>query len=394
MSTRYQAPTFSFRSEQRALLLAARTHLDSSARDSLISLVRAGLDFDALARLAARHGLTPLLSRSLHRLGPTVCPPDLLVALRNTSERSVHMSFAHITELLRVLEALRARDVPALAIKGPISASLCYGDLGLRTFADVDVLIDASDVERAAGCLGDLGYVQSHAFPPGWLPELVRNGSEMLYRHPERSGRLVDLHWSLMPRGYTFSPDREGVFAVTQLVRIGGTEVPTLGNEATLLFLLVHGMKHDWVSLGWLCDVAELIRRQAIDWDAVLQWSQPRGPRRFVDIGLALAHALLDAAVPEPVLVRGAGDGAVRRSVCMLAERLFNPGASSPFEMSIGSVYFRSMQRRRDQLRFLHDVLLRPTTLEWNAVPLPPALAPLHYLVRPVRLLWKHGRPR
>jgi hypothetical protein len=57
-------------------------------------------------------------------------------------------------------------------------------------------------------------------------------------------------------------------------------------------------------------------------------------------------------------------------------------------------MYFRAMECRRDRLRFLHDVVLRPTVYEWNAVPLPEALAALHYLIRPVRLLWKHARPR
>ena len=50
------------------------------------------------------------------------------------------------------------------------------------------------------------------------------------------------------------------------------------------------------------------------------------------------------------------------------------------------------MERASDRLRFLHDVLLRPTPLEWEAVPLPPSLAPLYYLVRPMRLLWKYAR--
>jgi hypothetical protein len=44
-----------------------------------------------------------------------------------------------------------------------------------------------------------------------------------------------------------------------------------------------------------------------------------------------------------------------------------------------------------DRARFLHDVVLRPTPLEWKAVPLSVAAAPLHYLVRPARLLVKHG---
>ena len=51
------------------------------------------------------------------------------------------------------------------------------------------------------------------------------------------------------------------------------------------------------------------------------------------------------------------------------------------------------MQRTSDRLHFLHDTVWRLTPLEWRAVALPHVLAPLHYFVRPVRLLWKHVGP-
>jgi hypothetical protein len=332
----------------------------------------------------------------LHALPLGCCPREVLATLRDATESSVRTSLMLAAELARVVDLLSARDISALAIKGPISASLCYGDLGLRTFYDVDVLVAASQLEQAARCLDELGYVPVHTLPPGGLRRLVRSDTEQLYRHRDDS-RLVDLHWALLPRGYTFTPKLEGLFSTTQNVRIGGTDVRTLGNEATLLFLLLHGMKHDWSSLGWLCDVAELIRRQAIDWPAVLDWSAASGPRRFVDIGLALAHELLEAPVPEQVRRRGSSDAVVSRTVETLILRLNESNrvdSHAVIANSVGLSYFRSMQRRRDQLRFLHDVMLRPTAREWNAVPLPPALAPLHYLVRPVRLLWKHARRR
>jgi hypothetical protein len=385
------------RAQQRALLICARVHIGDAAREEFVALARSGLDFDALIRAAEHHGLTALLSRHVHALAPDLCPSPLRAQLRDAAEDCVRTSLARAGELVRVLAELRAAGAPARAIKGPVSALLCYGDLGLRRFTDLDLLIDPTRVERASRRLYELGYAPVHELPPGWLAQLMRSDTEQLYRHVD-DGRLVDLHWALLPRGYSFSPTAEGVFAAEQSVRIGAAEVPTLGTEATLAFLLLHGMKHDWSSLGWLVDVAELLRRQrALDWTAVLAWSHKPGPRRFVDIGLALAHGLLDAPVPDYVLRRGAGDPAVDRVADVLAKRLCEPPrntAASLVASSIGLTYFRAMQRRRDQLRFLHDVVLRPTPLEWQAVPLPPVLAPLHYLVRPVRLLWKHARPR
>jgi hypothetical protein len=295
-------------------------------------------------------------------------------------------------ELVAVLEGLRRSGVAALAVKGPVSAVLCYGDIGLRTYSDLDVLVAPDDVGAATACLEARGYAAPFALSPGWRACLLRSDSEMLFRHPD-GRRLVDLHWSLMPRGYSFTPGRDGPFARERTVRIGSSDVPTLDVEATLLFLLLHGAKHDWRSLGWLCDVAELVRRRTeLDWDAVVAWSARPGPRRLIDVGLALAHDLLDAAVPAPALARGRADPAVAGLADRLARQLFVPLAEqaglprTPFSYP----YLQAMELARDRLRFIHDVFLRPTPLEWQAVPLPVELAPLHYLVRPVRLLWKH----
>ena len=139
---------------------------------------------------------------------------------------------------------------------------------------DLDLLVEPGDVARAAGVLESRGYAPHLPLAPGMLDRLVRTDSELLFRRWD-GRRLCDLHWALMPRGYSFSPDATGVFAQRQLVRIGAAEVQTLGSAATLLFLLLHGMKHDWASLGWVCDVAELLRREpGLDWDAVLAWSR------------------------------------------------------------------------------------------------------------------------
>jgi hypothetical protein len=382
--------------EQRALLLCARVDLDPPGREQLGALLRSGLDLAVLARIAQHHGLTPLLCRHLHAVAPDACPPDVLQGLRTATAHSVVASLALAAELVELLAALRAAGVPALAIKGPVSAALCYGDYGLRAFSDLDLLIEPGHVRVASELLAARGYAPRWPLSAAWAARLLRTGSEQLFS-PAEGRRLVDLHWCLMPRGYSFTPDGTGVFARRHCVRVGTAQVPTLGIEPTLLFLLLHGMKHDWESLGWLCDVAELVRRRRnLDWDAVLAWSAPPGRRRFVDIGLALAHQLLGAPVPATVLQRGQSDPAVARTVAGLRRRLFAErpaGTLSLTERSVGLWYFRAMQRTRDRLHFVHDVVFRPTPLEWRAVPLPPQLALLHYLVRPVRLIWKHTRP-
>ena len=73
--------------------------------------------------------------------------------------------------------------------------------------------------------------------------------------------------------------------------------------EDLLILLCVHGSKHAWEQLKWVCDVAELVRRRpALDWSRVLFQSNEWHCRRMVLLGLAMAHSLFDTVLPRMVL--------------------------------------------------------------------------------------------
>ncbi|MCA9471117.1 MAG: nucleotidyltransferase family protein [Nitrospira sp.] len=52
------------------------------------------------------------------------------------------------------------------------------------------------------------------------------------------------------------------------------TQVRSLRAEELLLILCVHGSKHVWEELKWVCDVTELIRAQQIGWMRLLQLAE------------------------------------------------------------------------------------------------------------------------
>ena len=53
-------------------------------------------------------------------------------------------------------------------------------------------------------------------------------------------------------------------------VTVAGAEVPNLSPEKTLLVLCMHGSKHAWSRLIWICDVAQLLAAcPGLDWNKV-----------------------------------------------------------------------------------------------------------------------------
>src|SRR3989454_2276525 len=142
-------------------------------------------------------------------------------------------------ELLSVLDLFEAQGIPAVPLKGPLLALLAYGNLALREFGDLDILVRRADVERAKRLL------LSHGYRPELFVEAAHEAALLAcgYHYPLRrdDGLAVELHWSLAPREFPYPLDAEEVWTRLRPVRLGGRTLYTLGSEDLLLFLCAHG---------------------------------------------------------------------------------------------------------------------------------------------------------
>ena len=359
----------------------------------VLELIRQPIDWRRLLEAATYHGLQPLVWRHLSRLGGGSCPAPVLNALETESRRISLRNLGLAAELAELVSFFRSKGVHVVSLKGPIAAVAYYGDPGLRSFVDIDLLVPRGEALTAWRLLESRRYTARFPLKSDWQELFVRRGSEELF-HRGELGPLVDLHWDIWAPGYTFTPESDEPWAAREVVKLGSIEVETLAPEAMALFFCLHGAKHSWVGLKWVCDLAELLRsRPALEWGPMLEWSAPRGRRRLVDWGLRLAHELLGAPVPPDVLARGSADPEVGTLAAraILGILRFDDPPPSLWSAIVHPPYAQAMEQTRDRLRYLHDALLAPTPIDWNLVPLPPAFAPLYYGVRPLRLVWKHA---
>ena len=110
---------------------------------------------------------------------------------------------------------------------------------------------------------------------------------------------------------------------------------------------------------------------------------------RMLFLGLYLASDLLGAPLPEEIRARVYSDPAVRSLATQIGERLFHevsPGVLENWRFQV-----RIRDRLRDGCRYCFGLVMTPTGLELTLMPLPAFLFPLYYVLRPMRLLLKHG---
>jgi hypothetical protein len=376
------------RPENELLLLCARRGGGDSAVARACELARGEVDWDYLLKLARRHAVLPLLYRGLEESAPGAAPCGVRESLRVSFRENVTRNVLLAGELVRIARLFESEGVGLLAYKGPALAVQAYGDLSLRRFIDLDVIVRRDDVARAGGLLMSLGFKKPAGLTASQERFLLRRQHNLAFAGD--GGRLtVELHWEVSPAPFASVTLGEGTWERASEVTLQGAAVKCLAPEDLLLALAVHGTKHLWERLAWVSDVAALVNsRTHLDWDLV--WRRARDSRveRMLDLALRLAHGLLGARLPEAVLA-GKGDPAVSRLASEVAAGLFAGAWQEPVGL-VRSVRFnmRARRRLREKTAYLRHIFT-PTDGDLAAVSLPSGASFLYYFLRPLRLALK-----
>jgi hypothetical protein len=379
------------RPEMEVLRLAARVRLVGEPAQRLTSLLGQNLDWAQLVELARMHGVAQLLAWHLPHLGETAVPKGDLTQLRTGLQQQAIRNLLLTRELLELLDVFRKEGIAALPFKGPSLAAGAYGNVALRSFGDLDVLVAQRDVARARGFLLARGYSP----PTGWTARqqafsVKTLGQLSMYRDP---GIQVELHTALLPRAFAFDLKMADLWSRRQAIVLLDKEVPCLADEDLLLLLCAHGTKHLWKRLMWVCDVAELLRtRPGLCWETVSRRARQLHAEGMLLLGLALARDLLGASLPPRQNEELARNGSVRRLAAEV-ERSFREGEIRPASaLATCSFCLRVRERLGDGLRWCLGLALTPTEADWLALAHELPLTEMYYLLRPVRLAGKHAR--
>jgi hypothetical protein len=374
------------RPEAELLRCCARTRLTPAQADRVRTLAGDEIDWAFLVEAARRHRLTPLLYTHLSASCRDRVPRAVLDPLGEWFRYNLHRNLRLAGEALRILATAEARGLPLVTYKGPALAAFAYQNLALREFSDIDFLVPEAEVPRANDLLLALGYRHDCGFDAGRDRACRRFESALVYVHGD-GGFTVELHWNLTPRYLSPSVRAEDVWARLGSIAVSGRTVATLTPEALLVYLCVHGAKHCWERLAWICDIALLIDASpSLDWGWVLDRARRSGFSRAVLLGVGLASELLGAALPPEVSDRLEADPVARRLVAMVRDGYLNAPDRPPRFIERGLLVLRMRERIRDRIRSALLLTLVPNIGDLAFVRLPAPLAPLYYPLRPIRM--------
>ena len=295
--------------EKQLLVSCARTRMVPEIAERIREITAGPLDWDFVLSEATENSVGPLLEMNLRAVVPDAAPAAAMERLKIACRANTVRCLFLAAELHKILELFRAAGIVAIPYKGPVLAEQAYGNLTLRDFDDLDIILPQRDLQKAHEVMLGLGY--QARFP--WIlskdSKTALVPGEYNYRDEKRRA-VVELHTELTLRHFPVVPDIDRFAQRMVKVMVAGQEVPTLAPEDLLSALCVHGSKDFWERISWIADVAELIQRQTdLDWDRAFLTAESLRAERMLHLGLVLADDLLQAPMPEETRKRVRGDG-------------------------------------------------------------------------------------
>ncbi len=366
------------------MLCCARTFITPQTKFRIKEIATQGLDWQAFLQLVALHGVRPLVHQSLHAICWEALPEAARQELSQFYSANSTKNRLLAGELLHLLQLFESEHILALPFKGPVLAAVSYGDLALREFTDLDILIRERDVPTAREILSNQGYRSNAA------STIVTRDVNVDELRSAATGISVELHWQFSPRRFVPTIVAEDVWKGIETRVILGREVWSFSAQDMFLFLAAHGAKHNWSSLKWVCDLAEFLRSNPeFDWTQLFKRAEALGAGRTCRLGIYLAAELLEAEVPASVASQVRAD----RQVTYLAEdvrrRIQEPQDVDTISSQIFNL--RLKERLRDKIRYVFLQGTQYSGEEERFVPLPPKLSFLYIFVRPIWLLRRYG---
>jgi hypothetical protein len=377
--------------EKQLLVCCSRARIDAPAAEEIRRLLGFSLDWEFVLSAAAGHGVASLLLRNLASVSANAVPAAQLARLKDHVRAASVRALVLTAELIRILDALGAAGIQAIPYKGPVLAAQAYGDLALREFEDIDLVLRQRDIASADRVLGSAGYSQE--FPSIFAPTERSSLIPGEYNYRDREHHLiVELHTERTLRHFPVPPDLDTLALRLASVCLSGHDVRTFSPEDTLVFLCVHGSKDFWQRLVWVADVGELIgSHPQVDWDRAYAFADAVRARRILHLGLALADRLFQISVPDEIRSRVRADATAGSIAAQLQQGLLSRtpvplGARATFD------YRRHMlPGALAGVRYAVRLATAPAAEDSQSVRLPRPLAPLYAALRPLRLLKKYG---
>jgi len=345
------------------------------------------IEFTALAE---KQGVLPLVYDAIKTIPEAKMPSGLLETLRHYTRGITTSNMLMTATLIRIMRLFELHHIDALAFKGATLSQMAYGNIGLRQFGDIDILIQKSHRKEAVSLLIQEGYIPEISLKPETERGFYKSVNVIGLYHGT-NGIYVEIHWELLAKNYAVSWNKIDLWQPHTACFINHIPLRTLNPEILLLYLCVHGSKHFFERLEWICDIDRTLRKTPdLAWETLCHTAEQLGIARMLCLGLLLSKECFDTPLPLKIRQKCEKDPHLPHLLQTLVSLRFSDKKRTKRNYGDFLLLLKMREKFSDRLLLAWRALSAPKFDDFVYLQLPSYATFLYPAVRLTRLLGKY----
>ena len=287
------------------------------------------------------------------------------------------------SELIKIMKILEENDIKAIAFKGPTLAQLAYGDITLRQYADLDVLVEKEEIFKIENLLKNK-YKRALKITSSQEDTWFKYAHDLGLIH--ENGVNIEVHWLMFDSNHPINLSKIDFFKESVKTKINNVNINTISNEKFLVYLCIHGSKHLYERIEWVCDIDRFIKTQKIDWNKVEDIIENDNSKRFFLLGLFLTKFLFNTNLGKNY------EKQFDKEYESISNHIFDTwnGKQKSDNKNNMKYMLKLFLSKSDKFKYINKMYFKPTFTEYWYMNFPKPLYFLYYPLRQYLLIKKY----
>jgi len=348
--------------------------------------------YQKIIQRSNKHGVLPTVNKTIKSLAYSnkkLLDFSLLLKINylNITKRNMLMS----AELINITKLLNQHKIETIAFKGPALSQMAYGDITLRQYGDIDILIKKKDRFNMILILEKEGYIPEIKLQDS-SKEAFFNAVNVIAFYKGSMGIRIEIHWELLSRNYAIVWNEKILWENSKSIQINNNKIQVLTIEHHLLYICVHSAKHLYERIEWICDIDRLIQANLnINWQYILKEAKRMGITRMLYLGLSLSKILFDLKIPKNIQKSINKDKEIPKLINKIIKINFSDTIHEEKSFNTLVLLLNMRENYTDKLKLLYKGILTPKFDDFLFYQLPKYMVFLYPILRLIRLIKKYS---
>jgi len=261
-------------------------------------------DLDKFIYISLKQGVLPVIYKNLqyiYKSNRNQKISDLLQLIKpyyiNIAKKNILLS----SELISISKILAKKNITFISFKGPTLSQIAYGDITMRQYGDIDILVHKKDFQYISDILKDKGFQPLYPIETFIDNKVMFEMNNDCPFYDTKRKISIEVHWAFFRKlalpTYLFKP-----WDNIQSTNINNFTLNTLNNETYLVYHIIHASKHIWERLEWIVDVDRFIRTNpTLNWDLMIMMAKRLGALKMFLLGIYLAKQYFHTPIPKHI---------------------------------------------------------------------------------------------